>query len=54
MRRRVAKFRHDLQDMKVRFEAVKKQQDTLKNDQNRDSLLRRPNRGGPNVVKFIK
>jgi Golgi SNAP receptor complex protein 2 len=52
--RRVGKFRHDLQEMKVRFEAVKKQQDTLKNDQNRDSLLRRPNRGGPNVVRILE
>ncbi|KAI8637465.1 putative v-SNARE protein Bos1 [Parasitella parasitica] len=42
---RVSKFRHDLQDMKIRFEAIKKQQETQKLEQNRDSLLRRPNRG---------
>lgn len=48
--RRVGKFRHDLQDMKVRFEATKKQQEILQNDQNRDSLLRRSNRLNPNLV----
>ncbi|KAI8987837.1 hypothetical protein BDF20DRAFT_852479 [Mycotypha africana] len=42
---RVAKFRHDLQEMKTRFEAIKKQQENLKNEQNRDNLLRRANRG---------
>ncbi|CAO3636092.1 unnamed protein product [Mucor fragilis] len=42
---RVAKFRQDLQEMKVRFEATKKQQETQKLEQSRDSLLRRPNRG---------
>ncbi|KAG1139430.1 hypothetical protein G6F35_010160 [Rhizopus arrhizus] len=31
--------------MKTQFEFVKKQQENLKNEQNRDSLLRRPNRG---------
>lgn len=46
---RVDKFRHDLQDMRVRFEAAKKQQETLKNEQNRDHLLRRPNRGAQDV-----
>ncbi|KAG2236381.1 hypothetical protein INT48_008363 [Thamnidium elegans] len=39
----------DLQEMKVRFEAIKKQQETLQNEQNRDNLLRRPNRSGSNV-----
>jgi Golgi SNAP receptor complex protein 2 len=54
MYRRVGKFRQDLQEMKVRFEAVKKQQETLRNDQNRDSLLRRSNRGsGPSVVSYM-
>lgn len=52
--RRVDKFRHDLQDMKVRFEATKKQQETSKNEQNRDHLLRRPNRGAHDVVKSHK
>ncbi|CAO0790367.1 unnamed protein product [Mucor circinelloides] len=42
---RVAKFRQDLKEMKVRFEATKKQQETQKLEQSRDSLLRRPNRG---------
>ncbi|KAG2204280.1 hypothetical protein INT46_004538 [Mucor plumbeus] len=42
---RVAKFRQDLQEMKVRFEATKKQQESQKLEQSRDSLLRRPNRG---------
>ncbi|KAI9261928.1 hypothetical protein EDC94DRAFT_609263 [Helicostylum pulchrum] len=46
---RVGKFKSDLQEMKVRFEAIKKQQETLQNEQNRDSLLRRPNRSGPSV-----
>ncbi|KAI9470073.1 MAG: hypothetical protein EXX96DRAFT_588706 [Benjaminiella poitrasii] len=41
---RIAKFRQDLQSMKVRFESIKKQQETIKNEQNRDSLLRRTNR----------
>lgn len=50
--RRVDKFRHDLQDMRVRFEAAKKQQETLKNEQNRDHLLRRPNRGAQDVVQY--
>ncbi|CAO3629332.1 unnamed protein product [Mucor hiemalis] len=35
--------------MKVRFEATKKQQETSKNEQNRDHLLRRPNRGAHDV-----
>ncbi|CEP07862.1 hypothetical protein [Parasitella parasitica] len=42
--RRVSKFRNDLQDMKIRFEATKRQQEAQKLEQNRDSLLRRPNR----------
>ncbi|KAG0736549.1 hypothetical protein G6F57_009391 [Rhizopus arrhizus] len=42
---RASKFRQDLQEMKTQFEFVKKQQENLKNEQNRDSLLRRPNRG---------
>ncbi|KAI8887687.1 V-snare-domain-containing protein [Backusella circina FSU 941] len=43
---RVGKFRHDLQEMKTRFESIKKQQEVAQNEQNRDQLLRRPNRGG--------
>ncbi|KAI9336253.1 hypothetical protein BD770DRAFT_401780 [Pilaira anomala] len=46
---RVGKFRQDLQEMKVRFEAIKKNLETLQNEQNRDNLLRRPNRSGPNM-----
>ncbi|KAG2209934.1 hypothetical protein INT47_003369 [Mucor saturninus] len=46
---RVGKFRHDLQDMKLRFEATKKQQEIVQNDQNRDSLLRRSNRLNSNL-----
>ncbi|GAA5809075.1 hypothetical protein MFLAVUS_002478 [Mucor flavus] len=46
---RVGKFKSDLQEMKVRFEGIKKQQETLQNEQNRDSLLRRPNRSGPSA-----
>ncbi|OBZ86160.1 Protein transport protein bos1 [Choanephora cucurbitarum] len=41
---RVAKFRQELQEMKVRFEAIKKHQETQKQEQNREHLLRRPNR----------
>ncbi|KAI8382360.1 hypothetical protein BD560DRAFT_386343 [Blakeslea trispora] len=41
---RVSKFRHELQEMKVRFEAIKKHQETQKQEQNRENLLRRPNR----------
>lgn len=51
-RRRIGKFRYDLQDMKLRFEATKKQQEVLQNDQNRDSLLRRSNRLNPNLVNL--
>lgn len=51
--RRVGKFRQDLQEMKVRFEAIKKNLETLQNEQNRDNLLRRPNRSGPNMVNII-
>lgn len=50
--RRVTKFRQDLQEMKVRFEATKKQQESQKLEQSRDSLLRRPNRG-TNIVSFL-
>ncbi|KAI8380515.1 hypothetical protein EDC96DRAFT_491243 [Choanephora cucurbitarum] len=41
---RVAKFRQELQEMKVRFEAIKKHQETQKQEQNREHLLRRPTR----------
>lgn len=51
--RRVIKFKQDLQEMKVRFEATKKQQESQKLEQSRDSLLRRPNRG-TNVVSFLR
>jgi Golgi SNAP receptor complex protein 2 len=37
--------------MKTQFEFVKKQQENLKNEQNRDSLLRRPNRGQASAVR---
>ncbi|RCH92159.1 protein transport protein bos1 [Rhizopus azygosporus] len=46
---RVSKFRQDLQEMRTQFEFTKKQQENLKNEQNRDSLLRRPNRGSSNA-----
>ncbi|KAI9321857.1 hypothetical protein BX666DRAFT_1906280 [Dichotomocladium elegans] len=38
---RVTKFRHDLQDMRSRFEMIKKQQESRRYDQNRENLLRR-------------
>ncbi|KAI7865929.1 hypothetical protein BDF14DRAFT_1875416 [Spinellus fusiger] len=42
---RVTKFRHDVQDMKTQFETIKRQQETLQNEQNREHLLaRRPNK----------
>ena len=41
---RVSKFRRDLQDMKTQFESIKKQQESQRYEQNRDSLLRRNNR----------
>lgn len=37
--------------MRTQFEFTKKQQENLKNEQNRDSLLRRPNRGSSNAVR---
>ncbi|KAI7901278.1 uncharacterized protein BX663DRAFT_515486 [Cokeromyces recurvatus] len=46
---RIAKFRQDLQSMKMRFESIKKQQEMIANEQNRDNLLRRPNRGSSTV-----
>lgn len=46
---RVSKFRQDWQEMRTQFEFVKKQQENLQNEQNRDSLLRRSNRAPSNV-----
>ncbi|KAI9268933.1 hypothetical protein BDA99DRAFT_503022 [Phascolomyces articulosus] len=46
---RVSKFRRDLQDMRSQFESIKRQQETQRYEQNRESLLAR--RGGNNSTR---
>ncbi|KAI8980837.1 hypothetical protein BDB01DRAFT_795801 [Pilobolus umbonatus] len=46
---RVTKFRQELQEMRIRFESIKKQQENIMHEQNRDSLLRRTNRTATNI-----
>ncbi|KAI9277809.1 hypothetical protein BY458DRAFT_504129 [Sporodiniella umbellata] len=46
---RIGKFRQDWQEMRTQFEFAKKQQENIQNEQNRDHLLRRANKGPSNV-----
>ncbi|KAG0165219.1 protein transport protein bos1 [Apophysomyces sp. BC1034] len=41
---RISKFRSDLQEHKTRFEMIKKQRENQRHEQNRETLLRRPNK----------
>ncbi|KAI8069909.1 hypothetical protein BC940DRAFT_271361 [Gongronella butleri] len=47
---RVAKFRHDLQDMRTRFERAKKMQENRRLEQNRETLLARRKPGVPGAL----